>query len=70
MAIPNHAEDPVPFTEEYRPSISHAHAKDAVAEPLEGALDEHGFETPTGKQFKFAAPGSGVLDWPAIIKAL
>ena len=65
-----HEEDPVPFIEEYGPRITHAHVKDGVVEPLEGALDEHGFETPTVKQFKFAAPGSGLLDWPAIIRAL
>ena len=68
--FPYHEEDPVPFIKEYGPRIPHAHVKDGVVEPLEGALDEHGFETPTGKQFKFAAPGSGLLDWPAIIRAL
>ncbi len=68
--FPYHEEDPVPFIKEYGPRIRHAHVKDAVVEPLEGTLDENGFETPTGKQFKFAAPGSGVLDWPSIIQAL
>jgi len=68
--FPYHEEDPVPFIEAYGPRILHAHVKDAVVEPLEGTLDEDGFQTPTGKQFKFAAPGSGVLDWPAIIRAL
>ena len=68
--FPYHEEDPVPFIEEYGPRIPHAHVKDGVVEPLEGALDEYGFETPTGKQFKFAAPGSSLLDWPAIIRAL
>jgi len=68
--FPYHEEDPVPFIKEYGPRIIHAHVKDAVVEPFEGALDEYGFETPTGKQFKFAAPGTGVLDWPAIIRAL
>lgn len=65
-----HEEDPVPFIKEYAPRIRHAHVKDAVVEPLEGSVDEYGFETPTGKQFKFVAPGTGVLDWPAIIQAL
>jgi len=68
--FPYHEEDPVPFIKEYGSRIRHAHVKDAVVEPLEGALDECGFETPTGKQFKFAAPGTGVLDWSAIIQAL
>ena len=68
--FPYHEEDPVPFIKEYAPRLRHTHVKDAVVEPLEGPLDEYGFETPTGKQFKFAVPGTGVLDWPAIIQAL
>jgi len=59
--FPYHEEDPMLFIEEYGPRILHAHVKDGVVEPLERTLDEHGFETPTSKQFKFAAPGTGLL---------
>ncbi len=68
--FPYHEEDPVPFIEEYGARIRHVHVKDGIVEPLEGALDEYHFETPTGKQFRFAAAGTGLLDWPAIIEAL
>lgn len=68
--FPYHEEDPVTFLKEYGPRIPHTHAKDAVLEPLAGPLDENSFETPTGKLFRFAPPGTGVLDWPAIIQAL
>ncbi len=70
--FPYHREDPVPFIQEFGGKILHAHVKDAAVAPLDEAevADGRAWDMGGGEMFKFAAPGTGVLDWPAIIDAL
>lgn len=70
--FPYHRENPVPFVEEFGEKILHAHVKDAAVMPLDEAQVAEGkaWDMGAGEMFKFAAPGKGVLDWPAITDAL
>jgi sugar phosphate isomerase/epimerase len=70
--FPYHREDPVAFVEEFGSRILHAHAKDATVTPLnERDIQAHvAWDMGGGEMFRFAPPGHGVLDWPAIIGAL
>lgn len=70
--FPYHREDPLPFVREFGARIVHAHSKDATVTPLNTGEVAVGraWDMGEGEMFRFAAPGKGVLDWPAIIAAL
>jgi sugar phosphate isomerase/epimerase len=70
--FPYQREDPIPFIKDFGNKIIHCHAKDGIIEKENPAEIEAGqaFSMGEGEQFKFAAPGKGVLDWEKIIKAL
>lgn len=70
--FPYQREDPILFIREFGDRIIHCHAKDAVIELENPEEIEKGlaFSMGEGKQFKFAAPGKGVLDWRAILNTL
>lgn len=70
--FPYHREQPLPFIRQFAEKILHAHAKDATVTPLQTREVEAGraWDMDGGEMFKFAAPGTGVLDWPAIIATL
>ena len=67
-----HREDPVEFIKAFGDKIVHAHARDAVLEPLneQEVARLEAFDMGGGEQFKFALPGEGALQWDAIIGAL
>lgn len=69
--FPYHRESPLPFLKEFSDRIIHAHAKDAHVEPLSGAAPApHSWDMGGGSQFRFAAPGKGLLDWTSIVAGL
>ncbi len=70
--FPYHREDPVPFIRAYGKRILHAHSKDATVTPLnaEDVAAGRAWDMGGGEQFAFTPPGRGVLDWPAILRAL
>lgn len=69
--FPYHRESPLPFLREFPGRIVHAHVKDALVDDLsdEGPA-EHAWDMGGGSQFRFAPPGTGVLDWTAIVAGL
>jgi len=70
--FPYQREDAAQFIKAFANKIIHCHVKDAAIQKENPAEIEKGdaFSMGSGEQFKFAAPGKGVLDWKAIIAAL
>jgi len=70
--FPYQREDVIPFIRDFGKRIVHCHVKDGLVQKENPAEIEKGdaFSMGNGEQFKFAAPGKGVLDWKAIISAL
>lgn len=59
-------EDPVAFLYAVAPKVVHAHAKDWELLPC----DAEGLTSRSGRKYRGAVVGQGVLDYPAIIAAL
>jgi sugar phosphate isomerase/epimerase len=70
--FPYQREDVIPFIKKFSKKIVHCHVKDAIVEKENPAEIEKGdaFSMGRGEQFKFAAPGKGVLDWEEILSAI
>ena len=68
--FPYHDEDCVPFIHEFGDRIVHAHLKDAAVTP--GVTGKpNSWPMPTGdREFAFAPPGRGVIDFAQVITAL
>jgi sugar phosphate isomerase/epimerase len=69
--------DPVRFLAEFGPRVGHAHAKDTLFLPDErndhGTLQQATFADPHvygGHGWRYALPGRGAVDWPAVLRAL
>ncbi|MBN1342415.1 MAG: sugar phosphate isomerase/epimerase, partial [Phycisphaerae bacterium] len=70
--FPYHDEDGVGFIREFGDRIVHAHVKDGKVTPADEAAiaDRRAWRIRGGRQFCFAPPGEGALDWAGILGAL
>jgi len=70
--FPYNDEDGVGFLREFGDRVVHVHVKDGrVTEADESAIESRdAWRIRGGRQFGFAPPGQGNLDWPAVLAAL